>query len=125
MKLTVAAEFVSFRYAMPTTSGGGPGCSGRIFNRGPDKQSKRWETSATAAACLDCRDETGGTVVFFYNLWRATQRREEVSKPRVMLGIVGQREGDESLPRDLFQPDFARPRQRMCRMHGHADGVTL
>ena len=40
MKFSVAVELASLRYATPTTKRGGAGVSGRIFNRGPVKQSK-------------------------------------------------------------------------------------
>ena len=47
MNLSAATEWVPFRYAMPTTKGGGAGISGRIFNRGPLRQSKFFCTNAT------------------------------------------------------------------------------
>jgi hypothetical protein len=47
MKLSVAAEWASLREAIPTTNGAGAGASGRIFNRGPDRQSKPCWTRAT------------------------------------------------------------------------------
>src|SRR5205823_10603623 len=39
-KFAVVGELASLRYAIPTTKSGGAGVSGRIFNRGPVKQSK-------------------------------------------------------------------------------------
>ena len=42
----------------------------------------------------------------------------------MVLGIVRDGIGDEPLAGDLLEPDFARTRQWMRRMHGDTNGVT-
>jgi hypothetical protein len=63
--------------------------------------------------------------MLLHDVRRARERREQAGNPRMMFGIVRQREGDQAFPGDLFQPHFARPRQRVRRMHGDTRRVAL
>jgi hypothetical protein len=80
---------------------------------------------SNASARFDRRDEARDAVVFFDDLRRTIQWREQVCNPSLMFWIIGTGEGNETLFGDLFQPRSLPSREGMRRISGHANLMTL
>src|SRR5256885_6954471 len=63
--------------------------------------------------------------MLFRNDRTSFPRREQLRQPLMVFGIIGARVGNEPLFGDLFQPDFARPRQWMRQIDRNTNGVTM
>src|SRR6185295_3933370 len=71
---------------------------------------------SNASARFDRRDEARDAVVFFDDLRRTIQWREQVCNPSLMFWIIGTGEGNETLFGDLFQPRSLPSREGMRRI---------